>query len=33
MNHPYAELIGLKINEQDNGSSQCSLEVNRDSSL
>jgi len=27
MYHPYAELIGLKIEEQENGHSKCSLEV------
>lgn len=27
MYHPYADLIGLKIEEQDNGYSKCSLEA------
>lgn len=27
MNHPYADLIGLKVDEQGNGSSRCSLEA------
>ncbi len=27
MNHPYADLIGLKIEEMENGHSKCSLEA------